>query len=161
MSASASPSLVTCPHCHGTGQVTIPPEVETIEAYYYGCAGEPGHCWWSSGLATRRPNYRAMVNKFPRIGCRIDGGLCPGSIEGKPYDRTRPEREGEAHIHHIDGWTVLAFWDRSVDSRGGCNSNFVARGTHDYATMRAIAEAQFPTVWKRFRFELKLIDVTR
>lgn len=158
--ANASPTLVTCPHCHGTGQVTIPPEVETIEAYYFGCVGEAGHYWFGSRLWTR-PGYSEMADKLPRIGLRIDSGFCPGTVDGKPFARTRPEREGEAHLHHIDDWTVLAFWDRSVDSRGGCNSNFVARGTHNYATMRSIAEAQFPEVWKRFRFELKLIEVTR
>jgi hypothetical protein len=158
MTATTSPTQVTCPHCRGSGQVTIPPEVETIEAYYFGCVRETCHYWFESKL-WNSPGYSAMENKFQRIARRIDGGFCPGAVEGKAYERTRQEREGEAHLHHVDGWTVLAFWDHSVDTRPGSNSNFVAKGTHDYATMCAIAEAQFPMVWKRFKFELKLIEV--
>jgi hypothetical protein len=145
-----------CPHCHGSGKVTVPPEVATIEAYYFGCQRQAGHHWW-------RPNRTGTAHDVakivaPRVRDHIDGGFCPGAIKGNAWDRTRPEVEGEAALHHVDGWTVFSFWDRSVDERGACNSNFVARGTRTYPIMCAIAEAQFPDVWKRFKFEVRLVE---
>jgi hypothetical protein len=144
-----------CPHCHGTGKVIVPSEVATIEAYYFGCQREAGHYWWR-----KYGGHAYDVEKIvgPNLHPRIDGGFCPGSVRGDPWKRTRPEIEGEAALHHVDGWTVLSFWDRSVDSRGASNSNFVARGARSYVIMRAIAEAQFPDVWKRFKFEVRLVE---
>lgn len=126
-----------------------------IEAYYFGCIGHPGHYWW------RRDRCDWGIPKIvgPNIDPRIDAGFCPGtSRDLKPWQRTRPEVEGEAAMHHIDGWTVLAFWDRSVDRRGACNSNFVARGEHDFDAMLAIAREQFPHVMGRLSFEVKLAE---
>jgi hypothetical protein len=65
------------------------------------------------------------------------------------YTRNKPEVEGEAALHHIDGWTLLSWWDRTVDSRGACNSNVVAKGTHSYATMLEIIKVQMPNLIER------------
>ena len=62
--------------------------------------------------------------------------------------------EGQALVHHKDGWTALSFWDRSVDKRGGCNSNFFFEGTFDFAQMIELAKANFPTVWSRYTFQI-------
>jgi hypothetical protein len=146
---------VSCPHCHGVGRVALPPEVATVEAYYFGCRGDKGHFWWRPYGGHAYDVERIVA---PSVRDHIDGGFCPGAVWGDSWKRTRPEVEGEAALHHVDGWTVLALWDRSVDERGACNSNFVARGTHEYVIMRAIAEAQFPDVWKRFKFEIRLVE---
>jgi hypothetical protein len=145
-----------CPHCYGSGKVTVPPEVATIEAYYFGCQRQAGHHWWRPNRTGTAHDVAKIVG--PRVRDHIDGGFCPGAIKGNAWDRTRPEVEGEAALHHVDGWTVFSFWDRSVDERGACNSNFVARGTHAYPIMCAIAEAQFLDVWKRFKFEVRLVE---
>jgi hypothetical protein len=50
------------------------------------------------------------------IARRIDGGFCP---------QIEDAQSGEARIHHVEGWTVLAFWDRSGDSRPSSHSTFV------------------------------------
>lgn len=144
-----------CPHCKGTGKMELPSDLEKIEAYYFGCWGDTGYYWMAPDRYMRTKDIVERVG--PGVHPRIDGGFCPGS--SRAYGRkSRAEAEGEAALHHIDGWTVLALWDRSVDDRHGSNSNFVARGTHDYATMRAIAEARFPDVWCRFTFEIKLVE---
>jgi hypothetical protein len=149
----------TCPHCHGTGKVTVPPEVATVEAYYFGCQRTAGHHWWRPNRTDTAYDVRKIVGA--NVGDHIDGGFCPGAVRGDVWKRTRPETEGEAALHHVDGWTVLSFWDRSVDARGACNSNFVARGTHTYPIMCAIAEAQFPEVWNRYKFEVRLVEDAR
>jgi hypothetical protein len=146
---------IPCPHCKGSGEVAVPADIETIEAYYFGCWERSGH-FWHSNKYTRERDIEARVG--PGIADRIDSGFCPGKIPGEAYSRSRVEFEGEASLHHVDGWTILALWDRSIDHRGGCNSNFVVRGTHTYAVMCAIAEAQFPSVWHRFKFEIRLVE---
>lgn len=151
------PTLVRCPHCMGSGEILIPPEVATVEAYYFGCRREAGHYW-------HFPEHRTWNESTiptavgPKIHPKIDGGFCPGSIDGESYKRSRPEKQGEAALHHVDGWTVLSFWDNSVDARSNSSSSFVARGTWDYASMRAIAERQFARIWKRYTFDIVLIE---
>lgn len=143
-----------CPHCKGTGTVTIPPEILTVEAYFFGCWQQAGHYW-------RHPRNPCMPDSdiVKRVGlARIDGGFCPGSVAGKPFDRSRPEVECEARLTHIEGWTILGWWDRSVDRRGACNSNIVVRGTYDYAAMLAVLHAQFPTVEARQKRALQLVQ---
>lgn len=89
---------------------------------------------------------------------RIDGGFCPGAVVGDAWRRSRPEIEGQASLRHVDGWTVLAWWDRSVDSRGACNSAFVARGLRDFTTMLEIGKTQAPIVIARQRTPIVLVE---
>lgn len=154
---STEPTSAPCPHCKGTGQVSIPPEVATVEAYYFGCVREAGHYWhFPKHRGGSESTIRTAVG--PSIHPRIDGGFCPGSIPGEDSRRSRPEKQGEALLHHVDGWTILSFWDNNVDQRSNSSSSFVARGTFNYASMRAIAEAQFPSIWKRYTFDITLAE---
>lgn len=150
---------VPCPHCGGSGKVTIPAGVETVECYYFGCWHDSGHYWRDKGgYKSSREIDAALPEIFRR---RIDGVYCPGTIPGQDYKRTRPEVEGEAALHHyVEGWTVLAYWDRSVDKRGASNSAFVARGVHDFATMLAIARAQYPHVLTRRTRPIILVETS-
>ena len=38
-------------------------------------------------------------------------------------------RQGEAIIHHKNGWTALSLWDSTIDTRPGCSSTYLAKGT--------------------------------
>jgi hypothetical protein len=134
-------------------------EIAKLEFYYFGCWEQPGHYW-------RAPHYVSSHSIEERVGPnihpRIDGGFCPGVVHPRKsqFDRrTRPEVEGEAALHYVDGWTILGYWDRSVDGRGGCNSNFVALGSHDFDTMLDIAQVKFSSVLDRIhdRFEVELV----
>lgn len=69
----------------------------------------------------------------------LDTELAP-----KPKDKL-----GIAALHHENGWTALAFWDRSGDSRGNSNSVFIAEGEHSFAAMKQIAAEHFPRLWER------------
>jgi hypothetical protein len=138
-------------------------DVNAVEAYYYGCEDDTGHHWWARDGHWK--GHRDIIARLPApsIGpYRVDQGFCPGAPA--PSDRLQRWRRskwriGEAALHRVDGWTILSFWDNSIEKRPGGCSTFVAIGTHDYETMRAIAAAQFPSVWTRFKFELKLVEV--
>lgn len=140
-------TVVPCSHCGGTGSVTLPPEIATVEAYYFGCHRESGHYWWyPDRLSDFRLREGAIITKVGAgIHPKIDSGFCP-----------RPDVQGNGKLTEIDGWTVLSFWDNSVDKRSNSSSSFVARGAYDFAAMKAIAEAQFPRVWKRYTFPIVL-----
>lgn len=132
-----------------------PVEPASVEAYYFGpWKGFPAHRW-------RDPSGRAAdfhAKAFlPAALHNLDATYCPGRGVGVRYPGTRPEVEGEASIHHVEDWTVLAWWDRSVDERPGANSNIVARGTWDFEAMVSIAKAQFVEVWARQRAGVRVV----
>lgn len=106
--------------------------------YYFGCVGQPGHFM-------HRPGGRRDWDADTPWGRTPDGTLCPAG--GKQV-------EGVALIHHKDGWTALSFWDRSVDQRGGCNSNFFVAAELSFDEMVAQAKERFPQVWHRFNFDV-------
>jgi hypothetical protein len=122
--------------------------------FYFGCHRESGHFFWDEAMRHAWDAERVIPWE------RVDGALCPGASQDPDrwWERTRPEVEGEAALHHKDGWTALAFWDRSVDHRSACNSVFFAEGTHSFAEMVQIAGAHFPQVWGRFAFTVRLAE---
>ena len=68
------------------------------------------------------------------------------------YDRTQPE--GEPRFARKDGWTLVALWDRSADTRGGCCALFAfqVEATDDEAL--ALARELFPAVFARIEEHL-------
>lgn len=61
--------------------------------------------------------------------------LQPGALDGRLTPR-QDTRQGAARLHHIDGFTFLAWHDYSADGRAGCNSVFILEGSdHTTATM--------------------------
>lgn len=143
---------VDCAYCKGTGKIIVPAEVETVEAYYYGCWQETGHYWHCGTKKGRSVAQRIGIDVY-----KVDTGFCPGAIPGS-QSFSRSKVEGEAALHHINEWTILSFWDNSIDDRPGSHSTFIVFGTYDYTIMCTIAERQFPSVWKRFKFSLKLVE---
>lgn len=88
----------------------------------------------------------------------VDGVLQPGcpAKDDRLRRRTRPEIEGEALLHHIGGRTALCFWDRSVDKRGACNSNYFAEGNFTFEQMIEMAKTRFAARWNVMKFEVLL-----
>lgn len=86
----------------------------------------------------------------------VDGKLQPhGSrCNGRAYCGC-PQPEGAALLHYRNGWTALAFWDRSVDSRGGCNSTYFAKGDFTFAEMVTLASTRFAYRWNKMKFEVR------
>lgn len=127
------------------------------KAYYFGCVEQPGHYLWTPGprFASRfaepedtTPWGRtpdAILAPHPNPACRM-------VVEH--YGCRCQQVEGIAQLHHKDGWTALGFWDRSVDSRSLCNSNFIFEGTHDFTAMIELATKHFPSIMSRFSFAI-------
>jgi hypothetical protein len=134
----------------------------TFKVGYHGCWREAGHHLWAAGM--RWATWRRSVHErmgHPLIpqpwGDHLDAVLCPGVTYVREHMRTPDEQpEGLGLIHHKDGWTAWAFWDRSVDKRGNSNSVFLAKGEHGFETMKALALEHFPEVMGRFKFDFAL-----
>jgi hypothetical protein len=96
---------------------------------------QAGHHLYDSVLGVRDTSLPPSLKEH-----HLDGGYCI-------YKPGQPQ--GEALIHHLDGFTVMAMWDRTGDSRPGSSSTFVMEGTHAYPAMCRLASEAFPAVWKR------------
>src|SRR3954464_1419685 len=100
----------------------------TMKAYYFGC-------WNSVGHYTHDPKGKHVYSKrgggfYPddQPWEKIDGMLTPGQRNDQGrlvYDAMSKEHQGEAALHHKDGWTALAIHDFTVDSRPNSNSVFL------------------------------------
>lgn len=118
---------------------------EKLPDLYFGCANrEGGHYLWMPGMQS--VPYHVQRDHLP-------GVLQSHGLDGS-YAPLGPEVEGRALLHHVHGRTVLAFWDRSVDQRGGSNSAFILRGVLTFEEAVARAKAAFPEVWARFTFDV-------
>lgn len=125
-------------------QPKSPPQAP--QAFYFGCIKTAGHYLWDSS-GRRRCGYTSdLPRDFPVMIGVLDAGLLGHYVEDQP--------EGEAVLSHIGNWTILSFWDRSVDRRHGCNSNFIIRGKWTFDEAVAVAKDQFANVWSRFTFEV-------
>ena len=121
-----------------------------LDVLYFGCIDGPGHYLWQS--LNGYPSRFAMQDPRNRLLHKLDGLLCPA-------DTT----EGVVLKHFIHGHTVVAFWDRSVDSRPGSSSSFFLEGAHSYQYVIAAARQAFPKVLARIegRFSLRLSEDKR
>jgi hypothetical protein len=108
-------------------------------AYYFGCLARVGHY-----LYTQSGEVLWKDAPFPFPISKLDGGFLP----------TGEQVEGIVHHEIIGGWTVIAFYDRSVDSRLNSNSAFVIRGEKTKEEAIAAARSLFSGIFARFRFEV-------
>lgn len=108
---------------------------------YFGPLTEPGHGFF---------DYKGQPLAFNSVnqpwGTKIDGGLNGGETMGK---------QGQARIHHKDGWTAMSFWDSSVDTRPGCSSVYLKTGLHTFDEMVGLAMKYFPERWAKMGFEVR------
>jgi hypothetical protein len=109
--------------------------------YYFGPWERAGHYFFSPRGRSATFSERERI---PWNDCDIDGKLQP----------LNTRQQGAALLHHRDGWTALSFWDSSVDTRPGCNSTYLARGTWSFDEMATIAKQHFAWRWSRMRFEV-------
>lgn len=60
--------------------------------------------------------------------------------------------QGEYLLHRWQGFTLLAWWDRTQgDARGNCSTTLLVEGEHDASAMLAELAARFPTVLDNLR----------
>lgn len=111
---------------------------------YFGCIEHSGHSAWEfwtdqpAGYAQPRPVLYTDVCDL--LGMSVDATLAPSWPK---------YRQGAASLHHIRGWTVLAWWDMTVDSRPASNSALLAEGMLDMPAMLGLLHVAFPTVSSR------------
>ena len=111
--------------------------VLSVGPFYFGCWGHnTGHTLRDADGSVHRDIVLPQALRFTRL----DAGYC---------DPTCSQAQGRALLHHVAGWTVLALWDRTVDTRFGSNSAFLVEGTHGFAEVCDQARAAFPLVWQR------------
>lgn len=128
--------------------------------YYFGPWDRSGHYFFNE-FGHYENEYKIKDFPFGHDGERIsvDGKLQPGCISGQnQFKRSRPEVVGEASLHHINGWTALCFWDRSVDKRLACNSNYFAEGCFTFEEMVEMSKTRFAERWNKMQFEVKLVS---
>lgn len=112
---------------------------------YFGCHREPGHYLFAEGM--RSYGLGRHLDKLTHF----DGKL-PRQDNTAPYLAT---------VSRLEGWggSALAFWDYSVDKRGGCNSVVFAPSlTIAPADLLAEAQARFPEVFNRTPQPVRLFN---
>lgn len=113
-----------------------------VRILYFGCkTGQPGHHlfhseWW-------------QPNQYDQKHRRLDGGWTSHMLDGVYAPRDPREPQGKYAAHFVHGWTVVAWWDRSVDTRFKCNSAFLVEGLHAPAAAIEHAAKAFPSVIAR------------
>ncbi len=63
--------------------------------------------------------------------------------------RNADDTQGRGFVHYACGWTIISWWDRSEDRRGGCNAVFFVRGYHLWTEALRRAREAFPREMKR------------
>lgn len=118
--------------------------------YYFGCYKEAGHYLWRAyqdGSITKMYEHNTEFPKdFPIQYRALDSCLLG-------YTK---QIEGKGTLNYINGWTILAFWDRSQDKRFNSNSAFMIQGNYSLDKMKELAKAYFPQIYKRFNFDITL-----
>jgi len=130
----------------------------SVKMFYFGPWDGAGHFLHDEcGLTVYGENRGTLP-----WGDEADGGLQP-HFENCRRRRSQYTQycdcgngpEGVANLHHKNGWTALSFWDRSVDTRGACNSTYFAEGTFTFDEMVAMASERFAHRWNKMKFEVK------
>lgn len=106
--------------------------------YFFGCWAASGHYLWGP--------KRSIVSKVERLVIPVHHTHLDGAYAPKDPLRT----EGRAAVHHVRGWTIVGWWDRSVDGSWDSNSAFVMKGQHPLSVVLLEAGAQYPDLLPRF-----------
>ncbi len=106
-----------------------------MSLYYFGCADQPGH---------------HLYDQHGRM-LRVAGPFTPFNIDGIFPHRMPGQDESIVSLVYWQGWTVLAMWDRSIDTRQGSNVAFIADTPLSLADMWSLARATYPKIVARLK----------
>lgn len=116
------------------------------KVYYFGCAkpfSRGGHYLYAYPWADIDLPYKNWGY--------IDGNYAPVK---NPWQKNWYSRDEEAQglcsVTHQDGETLIAFWDRTGDKRGACNSAFLIDKIVDFKEGIELAQTSWPQLFKRF-----------
>lgn len=127
-----------------------------MNIYYFGCWGRVGHHLWTPAATFAKH----VEHPWGHGGLGLDGELAPGFRDPRRSHHVdeREQVEGAAALVHKDGWTALAFWDRSADRRFGSNSTFLFESGEplEFDDAVVLAREAFATIWSRFVFKVRI-----
>lgn len=113
-----------------------------MKVYFFGVwtSGKVGHTLHD---AHGKPLWQ--IEKHQPWGLKIDQGLCPALLNAPDPSG----QQGQAALHHLGGWTALAWWDQTGDRRDGSNSVLLAEGVWTTEDMLAFGREHFPAQMAR------------
>lgn len=107
--------------------------------FYFGCRGQKGHFFYGGP----GPYCDSITGEFPGLNYNIlrviDGTFTPGFTH----------KQGIYQVAEIGPVKIVAWWDYSVDSRPGSNSNLIGSGYANAEEMIDAAFKKFPDVMNR------------
>lgn len=123
---------------------------------YFGPLKESGHfMFYDTGYKV--PWSEGDITPWPCDS--IDGTVQPGAVMvGDRLVQRGSWKYGEAVIRQKDGWTLLSFWDSTVDTRPGSSSTYLAEGIFTFEQMVELAKERFPERWAIMKFPV--VDAT-
>lgn len=111
-------------------------------------AGERGGHFLRAPGALRHASESVLRRLLPPSIEYFDGAWCwpvPRTLEQlRRPNLSGSEAQGRGFVHYRDGWTIVSWWDRSADTRGGCCAVFLVEGRHRWAEAIAHARQVFP-----------------
>jgi len=123
----------------------------------WGCGQTGGH---NLHLPDGNPHYvhRGLV-KLPEALAvwKLDSNFCRDPeyriVDSRAHAKRdpSPQNQSEGFLVHQDGWTLLAVWDRTGDSRPNSNAVFLVAGEHAFEAVLALAEQEFPQQLRRIQ----------
>lgn len=113
----------------------------SVHLFFFGAWDEAGH-------------YLRDVNGRMLWPSQI-GPWTLGQLDGDLQPKDPQQSQGEAMLHQADGWTALAFWDRSVDQRMGSCSVYVADAPLSFDEIVELAKSRFGHRWDRMPFAVR------
>ena len=114
------------------------PCVAVNKPLYFGCWAETGHYLRNADGTHAAGDYRLL-----------DGPYCPHEQGRYASSLDKRQPQGLARLTLEDDRTVLSFWDRTVDRRGGSHSTFLLPPGSYFEEAVAAARASFPSIWTR------------
>ena len=82
------------------------------------------------------------------IWSKIDTRFCPD----------KSQKNGTYKHTQVDGWSIVAFWDNTIDSRPGSHSTFVVNEVIEATELLDRAREAFPKVFARYAFKVEPIE---
>lgn len=131
--------------------------MDSPKMFYFGPWDQSGHYLCDEHGRRVRLEHRGAFpwNENGVTGMpMIDGALQPRKPSEYRHSKGEELPQGVAALHYLNGWTALCFWDRSVDKRGACNSNYFAEGIFTFDEMVAMAKTRFAYRWNKMAFEV-------
>lgn len=104
----------------------------TRRCFYFGTWRGAGHYW-----RNRHGRYHEAFTETP---FQYPDGT---------YQPDNGQEQGPATLRHVEGWTILAWWDRTEDKRSGCCSALAFEGKVTFEAMVDLLHEHFPRVAAR------------